>query len=172
MSEAQDRKDQQTAQRALNALKQIALVGAQREQILERVAQQLAPEVRAELAISYARSGLGQESGALYAACVTNAVITANSHGLRVTLPAGLDEAIYDRAGIYTYGGIIGAKKRKPSEWTRSGRAKGKRIGNGGVRQVAPLQLFQLSDDQTARLSIRFAALFQIEAQRIINAGY
>jgi hypothetical protein len=88
-------------------------VGLEGKQIMDEVVKGLEPVVRAELAASYANSGVHTSSERdkhinLYAACVTNSIIEATVTGVRVMMPTGQPDAVYKAAATFKYGGVRG----------------------------------------------------------------
>jgi hypothetical protein len=168
---------------AIAELDKIVFVGEQRIQVFERVGQRLRNDLQRELQVSYERSGLrtvyeGKErkndpKGGLYLAAVENVVIKTSERGLSAQFPAGLSERIYNRGGIFNFGGVIGLGKRSKKlkmKLMAQAEGKSKNLG-GGVRTVAAVHFFKLQGDQIDRLALKFAEYFREEAERIMHRG-
>src|SRR5689334_5366456 len=67
-------------------------------QIHERVGQRMIPAIRAQLAISYEKSGLHKVSGDLFRAAATEAEVSADARGILISPAAGFERKVYVRA--------------------------------------------------------------------------
>lgn len=82
------------------------------EAVIDKAAQRLVGAVRAELAISYAQSGLKTQSGTLKRAAVTNAIVERGAGGIFIRMQRGASYPgdkkgnVYSAAGVFRYGGI------------------------------------------------------------------
>jgi hypothetical protein len=177
----------QVAAQALKDLETMQVIGANRKEILARIAVRMKPDVRHELGISYARSGLrthgkfnenapsraGDKPGAMYNAMTKDVVIEANARGIVCKLPQNLNKQVYERAGIFQFGGVIGIGKTKGKAQRHAKRkilagqgGKSVTLG-GGVRTVAATNVFGFVADQIDRLTLKFAEYWKDEVSKL-----
>lgn len=97
-----------TPGKIIQAIDQMAVSGkrVETQQLMKVVAERMESAVRAELAICWARSGLKSKSGALYAAAVSNAKITATSTGFLISMADGCPDDVYARASSFKHGAV------------------------------------------------------------------
>ena len=157
------------AREALESLQRMQHVTANFWQIVSRAARKLEPEVRAQLDISYARTGLGKKTGNLYAAWVTESIIKSSLRGILVYIAPNLPDEFYRYAAVFQAGGVWGIKSApKDSKAIRFRRnLKASQHGyttklGGGIRTQAARPI-EFSNEQMADLSERFIELINAE---------
>lgn len=179
--------DTKGAAAAIAELQNIEIVANRRYEVFANAGRRLAPDVKAELAVSYQRSGLaiagdfsprkdGDKPGLMYEAFVLNVIVSASDKGIFCQAPGNYPRHVYERAGIYQYGGVIGlGKTTKGSHKTKirlqsAANFENKSLG-AGVRVVASTRFFSLEGDQIDRLALKYAQYFREEAERVMRRG-
>lgn len=82
------------------------------ESVIDMASARLVSAVRAELAISFAQSGLKTQSGTLKRAAVTNAIVERGAGGIFIRMQKGVNYPsdkkgnVYKAAGVFRYGGV------------------------------------------------------------------
>lgn len=146
--------------------------------IQNRVAARLTGAVRSALLASYSASRLGtfskdyKSTGQLRAA-VASSVVVATPRGLRISMPAGLPNKLYARAGALEYGAVRGLQGGK-SVRKRAGkllRQRGAQTGEakiGGMSFVQPHEYYNI-DDALGQLEQLYAKYFQEEVDAFLG---
>lgn len=163
---------------ALKELDRIAKITANWTEITKHAALRLQPAVRAELEVSWARTGLNPNSekggGRLYAGWVTKSIVKANNQGILVYLQPGVTEQgskdqFYKRAGAFQFGAVYGAGKGKRAAKFKQGLKQGKteptKLG-GGIRTMPARPMF-FDAGQMDRLAARYVELVHEEIAKV-----
>ena len=163
------------ARDALESLQRMQHVTANFYACVQRAAVKLEPEVRDQLEISYARTGLGKKTGNLFAAWVTESIINSNLRGILVYLARDMPDALYKYAGVYQSGGVWGVKGAKNNKKAARFRVALKQNQHGystklagGVRTQSARPI-EFSNEQMTALAALFVQLINAELESEAN---
>lgn len=120
----------------------------------KRVGVRLRPFVMREMMRTYAESGLGKRTGALFKCMMASRVILTPKMRILIELPRGYPARVYKRAAAWQYGRISGTQGAKITGGLRKNLVAASSYKNfSGTRVVHPKAWFRLKAGSMARLN-------------------